>query len=97
MAGTVVTISSRVGAAEFERLARARVRRDGVAALAARTSNARQRGRLEQVAYRLAVDDGLDCYGLTPRPDGTTWLTVYARANRERRRSLAVWGEAKIR
>jgi hypothetical protein len=72
----VVTISPRVPVAELERRARARIGRDGVAVFTAVTADGRQRRHLLRLRARLVADPGLDVYGGTGRPDGTTWLTV---------------------
>ncbi len=74
--GSVVTISPRVPVDELERRTRARIARDGVAVFAAVTADGRQRRHLLRLRARLVADPGLDVYGGTGRPDGTTWLTV---------------------
>jgi len=43
---------------------------------AAVTADGRQRRHLLRLRARLVADPGLDVYGGTGRPDGTTWLTV---------------------
>jgi hypothetical protein len=80
--GSVVTISPRIPAAELERRARARIERDGVAVYAAVTADKRQRAHLLRLRARLVADPGLDVYGGTGRPDGTTWLTVCLKGGR---------------
>lgn len=74
MSGTVITVSSRVSLAELDRRVRERVSRDGVAPLAA--VSGRQRSHLLRLRSLLTADPGLDVYGGTRRPDGTTWLIV---------------------
>ncbi len=76
MAGSVITVSSRISLPELERRVRERVARDGVAPLAA--VSGRQRTHLHRLRQRLVADPGLDVIGGTARPDGTTWLTVFA-------------------
>jgi hypothetical protein len=78
MAGTVITVSPRVSLSDLERLARARLDRDGVAVFAAVTADGRQRHHLLRLRARLVADPALEVYGGTGRPDGTTGLTVFA-------------------
>ena len=86
--GSVVTVSTQGHADRYERMARRRVARDGVAALAAETSNGRQRRLLGRVRDGLASDAGLDVfYG--DRRDGMSYLTVYLAGER----SAGIWGE----
>jgi hypothetical protein len=77
MSGVVVTISSRVEPHDLERQARARVERDGVAVVAAATSNRRQVRQLRRLAGRLEVDAGLECR-VDAVHTGTTYLIVRA-------------------
>ena len=88
MAGSVITVSSRIPLAELERRVRERVARDGVAPLAA--VSARQRGHLVQLRAKLVADPRLDVYGGTVRPDGTTWLIVCPAGGRP-----GWWGEPR--
>ena len=74
--GAVITVTTRAQAADYARMARARVRRDGVAELAAETSRPRPVRLLREVAGRLAADPGLDVY-YGPRTDGVTYLTAF--------------------
>jgi hypothetical protein len=95
MAGGVITVSPRVPVDELLRLARTRLARDGVAALAVSTGDQRQVRQLRRLAHRLDADDTLDCY-LGDHSDGAIYLTVYLQADRERRRGLGWWGDPKV-
>jgi hypothetical protein len=86
MAGSVITVSSRIPLDELERRVRERVRRDGVAPLAA--VSARQQGHLLRLRALLVDDPGLDVYGGTIRPDGSIWLIVCPAGGRP-----GYWGE----
>jgi hypothetical protein len=90
-----MTISARVNVRELERLARGRVDRDGVAALAAPTENRRQVRQLQHLAHRLDDDDRLDCY--SAEHGDATHLTVFLRSQRGSRRGVGWFGEAKTR
>jgi len=90
MAGVVITISSRVHVDDLERQARVRVERDGVAVVAATTSDQRQVRQLRRLAGRLGADDALDCF-LRDWPDGSTLLSVIPRGQRPG----GWWGEGK--
>jgi hypothetical protein len=83
MPGTVITISPLIPVAKLEKIACGRVQRDGVAVFAAVTADGRQRSHLKRLGARLADDPALEVYGLTGRPDGTTWLTVFAAGKRD--------------
>jgi hypothetical protein len=86
VAGSVITLSSRVDLDELKRLVVARVKRDGVAPLCAVSS--RQVRHLWLLAERLALDPGLEVYG-SPHPDGITYMTVFAAGKRD----VGWWGE----
>ena len=76
----MITVSSRISLDVLERRVRERVARDGVAPLAA--VSGRQRTHLLRLRARLLTDPGLDVYGGTERPDGSTWLTVFPAGDR---------------
>jgi hypothetical protein len=90
MSAAVLTISPRMPLDRAERIARGRVERDGVAVMAADSSDRRQVAQLRRLHDRLTADDDLDCF-LRDRPDGTTWLSVIPRGQRP----LGWWGDAK--
>jgi hypothetical protein len=85
MTATLITVSPRVHVEDLERMVRSRVARDGVAALVAPSGDPRQRRQLDRLVERLANDAQLDCY-LADHPDGTALLSVFRRAERDRRR-----------
>src|SRR5579864_9753625 len=87
--GSVITVSSRVRAGELERMARARIGRDGVTRLAAKTSNGRQRRLLEQVSDRLVADPALDVFGPGDHGDGLTYVWAHPAGARY----AGVWGQ----
>jgi hypothetical protein len=93
MTATVVTISARVNVRELERLARARVDRDGVAPLAAPTASRRQVQQLHHLKHRLSGDDSLDCY--SAEHGDAAHLTVFLRSGRGSRRGVGWFGEAR--
>ena len=95
MAGSVLTLSPRMPLDRAEYVVRSRVEREDIAEVVVTTTDRRQVAHLRRLALRLADADSLDCHGLTPRPDGTTHLIVYAESSRERRRGVGVWGEPK--
>jgi hypothetical protein len=92
--GTAITISPRESLDKVERLTRTRIERDGVVAVAADTSDGRQVRQLRRLTSRLADDPDLDV-SCGERTDGTTYLTVYPRANRASRRGLGSWGDPR--
>jgi len=71
----MITISPRVPVAEYERMARARIERDGVAPFGAMTADGRQRAHLRRLAERLRADPGLRV-SFVPRTDGVTQLAA---------------------
>jgi len=92
MGGAVITISPRVHVDELERLACARLARDGVVELAAATGDQRQMRHLEKLAHRLVDPDRMVIahHG----QDGATYVTVLPAGL-----DHAVWwsGDPKVR
>ena len=81
--GSVVTVSTRLRPAELERLARARLARDGVTQLAAQVSNGRQVRLLLAVRDRLVADPALSVYGSgQDYGDGMTYVSVHPAGTR---------------
>jgi hypothetical protein len=90
MGATAIRIRSRESLDRIERLARARVKRDGVAPLEVPTAARRHVRHLGRLAGRLAASGDLP-YIYGERGDGTTALIVLARLDRP----IAWRGEAK--
>jgi hypothetical protein len=79
--GSVITVSPRDRIADLQRMAGARVKRDGVTQFAAVTADRMQLVRLRRLRGRLLASPGLDVfYG--DRPDGMSYLTVYPAGDR---------------
>ena len=76
MAAQVMTASPRVPVDELERRTRARLARDGAAAVAAQTADGRQSRQLRRLAWSLAADPGLQIT-VTDGSDGTTTMGVW--------------------
>jgi hypothetical protein len=76
MAGSVVTLSPRIHAAELERKARARIARGGVAVYVAATADRRQRAHLHRLRDRLMGDPALEVH-CSDQPGGTTQLAAW--------------------
>jgi hypothetical protein len=88
----VITISPREALPKVEQLARARLARDGIVEVAAKSADRRQVRQLRKFAHRLAADGGLWVFGLTDRGDGGTYVMIFPAGSGGAWRS----GEAKI-
>jgi hypothetical protein len=87
--GTVITVSTRRPAREWERMARARALRDNAVQLAARTARGRAVHLLAEVAHDLAGDPALAVAGPTAHGDGFSYVWV----SRAGGQQAGVWGQ----
>jgi hypothetical protein len=95
MPGPVITVSPYWSVADLDRMVRRSLEQHGVAQLAARTSDGRQRAQLGRIGRHLAMDSRLEVRG-ADHTDGYSYVTVIP-AGAEPRGPLRAgwWGEPK--
>jgi hypothetical protein len=86
----VITVSPHVAIEDYERLAHSRIRSDGIAVFAGRTTDKRHLRHIRRLYGRLSADRDLDCF-VRPWGDGSTMLTVVEKGADPRR--IAWMGE----